>query len=269
MGESNNAAIPAAPIVLANPEAIFDEANSFFTQYKQAARQVRERRMAEAGLTMELLARSLKSSPWLEIAVLKQAELTEVRNERFAMDNYTLLQQRLVNSTYFQSNANKVRLFSVALQGAIRGGINRIRARRVRDALDRYFVRYHEYPESLAKLAILAYTDMENIHTADNRPFRYVPTGQQLTPFLSYKRYEGLEAPAPEPFLVSTPRIEGTTRASDEPLKYAALMRAGTQNESVRVVEDQTVGGLVVLTVAPKGVILCNDQRIIVLLPAD
>ncbi|MBM3860220.1 MAG: hypothetical protein FJ395_11290 [Verrucomicrobia bacterium] len=255
--------------MLPNPEAIFDEANRFFTQYKQAARQLQERRTPEAALTMDLLARSLKGSPWLEIAVLKQSELIELSNDRFAMDNYDLLLQRVQRAPYFQSRAEKATLFGVALQGASRNGVNRIRARRIRDALDRYFVRYHEYPESLAKLAILGYVEMENIQTADNKPFRYVPTGQQLSPFLSYKRYEGLETIAAEAFLVAAPRLEGTSRASDEPLKYAALMRMSGQREPVRIVEDQNVGGYVVLAIAPKGVVLCNDQRIIVLLPSD
>jgi hypothetical protein len=253
---------------LPNPDAVFDEANNFFTQYKQAARQLRERRTSEAALTMELLARSTKHSPWMEIAVLKQSELIEITNDRYAMDNYELLVQRVQKAPYFQSRADKATLFGVALQGAARNGINRIRARRLRDALDRYFVRYREYPESLAKLAILGYTEMENVHTADDKPFRYVPTGQQLTPFLSYKRYEGLETIGAEPFLLSSPRLEGTTRVSDEPLKYGALMRLPDQREEVRIVEDQNVGGFVVLAIAPKGVILCNDQRILVLLPA-
>jgi len=254
---------------LPNPEAIFDEANGFFTQYKQAARQLRERRTSEAALTMELLARSLKNSPWLEIALLKHSELIEISNDRYATDNYDLLLQRVQRAPYFQSRADKATLFGVALQGTARSGINRIRARRIRDALDRYFVRYHEYPESLAKLAILGYVEMENIHTADDKSFRYIPTGQQLSPFLSYKRYEGLETIGAEPFLVTSPRVEGTSRASDEPLKYAALMRLPGQREQVRIVEDQSVGGFVVLAIAPKGVILCNDQRILVLLPAD
>lgn len=258
-----------AVATLNNPEVIFEEANYFFTQYKQAARQLREKRNAEAMLTMNLLTRNLKSSPWLEIALLKQSELVEISNERFAMDNYALLSQRLQNSPYFQGQADKARIFGVALQGAVHNGINRIRSRRIRLALDRYFVRYHEYPESLAKLSILGYVEMENIQTATDKPFRYVPTGQQLTPFLSYKRYEGLETPAPEPFLVTSPRIESTSRASDEPLKYAAIMRLPGGREPVRIVEDQNVQGLVVMAVAPMGAILCNDQRILVLLLPD
>jgi len=258
-----------APSALANPEAIFEEANHFFTQYKQAAQQLRERRTSEAALTMELLVRSLKNSPWLEVAVLKQSELIELTNERFALDNYELLLRRVQTAPYFQSQAEKAVLFGVSLQGAARNGINRIRARRIREALDRYFLRYHEYPESLAKLAILGYIEMENIQTADQKPFRYVPTGQQLSPLLSYKRYEGLETVPAEPFLVGQPRLEGTSRASDEPLKYAALMRIGSQREPVRIVEDQNVGGYVVVAIAPKGVLLCNQQRILVLVPAD
>ena len=253
---------------LPNPDAIFDEANSFFARYKQAAAQWRERRNSEAALTMELLARNLKSSPWFEIALLKQSELIELSNDRYAMDNYELLAQRVQKAPYFQSRADKATLFGVALQGAARNGINRIRARRIREALDRYFLRYREYPESLAKLAILDYIGMENIHTADDKPFRYVPTGQQLSPFLSYKRYEGLETIGVEPFVVSNPRLEGTTRVSDEPLKYGAVMRLAGQREEVRIVEEQNVRGFVVLAIAPKGVILCNDQRILVLLPA-
>ncbi len=254
---------------LSNPEAVFEEANLFFTQYKQAARQLREKRTAEAVLTMSLLTRSLKSSPWLEIALLKQSEMIENTNDQFALDNYNLLLQRLQNSPYFQREGEKVRLFAVALQGAVHNGINRIRARRIRLALDRYFVRYHEYPESLAKLAILGYIEMENIQTADEKPFRYVPTGQQLSPFLSYKRYEGLETRPPEPFLVTSPRLESTSRASDEPLKYAAIMQLPGTRQPTRVLEDQSVQGLVVLTIAPTGVVLCNDQRILVLLLPD
>lgn len=253
---------------LPNPEAIFDEANRFFTQYKIAGEQWQQRRLSEAALTMELLARSLKNSPWLEIALLKESELIELSNERHALENYELLRQRVQKSPYFQDRSDKINLFATALQGAAANGINRIRARRVREALDRYFVRYREFPESLAKLAILGYVEMENIQMADGKPFRYVPTGQQLTPFLSYKRYEGLETPGTDPFLVSSPRLEGTSRASDEPLAYAALMRLPGQREAVRIVEDQNVAGFVVFAIAPKGVILCNAQRILVLLPS-
>jgi hypothetical protein len=254
---------------LPNPESVFNEANYFFTQHKQAVRQLREKRNPEAMLTLNLLARNLKSSPWLEIALLKQSELVEVSNETFAMDNYNLLLQRLQNSPYFQGTADKARLFTTSLQGAVHNGINRIRARRIRLGLDHYFVRYREYPESLAKLAILGYTEIENIHTMDQRPFRYVPTGQQLTPFLSYKRYEGLDAAPPEPFLVTTPRLESTSRASDEPLTYAATMKVPGQREPVRIVEDQNVSGFLVVSITPEGVILCNDRRILVLLLSD
>ena len=259
---------PAPP--LTRPEAIFDEANNFFTQYRQAARQLRDRREAEAVLTMNLLLNNLKRSPWMEIALLKQSELLESRNDQFATDNYNLLLQRLQNSPYFQGGDEKARLFSVALQGAVHNGINRIRARRLRVALDQYFVQHREYPESLAKLSVLGYTEMENVLTAgNNRPFRYVPTGQQFTPFLSYKRYEGLETLPPEPFLVPTPKLEGTSRTSDEPLKYAGIMLLPGHKEPVRVIEDQMIQDFIVLSVAPTGLILCNAQRILVLLTPD
>ncbi len=254
---------------LARPEAIFDEANNFFTQYRQAARQLRDKREAEAVLTMNLLLNKLKRSPWMEIALLKQSELLESRNEQFATDNYNLLLQRLQNSPYFQGGDEKARLFSIALQGAVHNGVNRIRARRLREALDRYFVQYHEYPESLAKLSVLGYTEMENVLTADNRPFRYIPTGQQFTPFLSYKRYEGLDTLPPEPFLLPTPKLEGTSRASDDPLKYAGIILLPGHKEPVRVIENQMIQDFIVLSVAPTGLILCNAQRILVLLTPD
>jgi len=253
---------------LPNPEAVFDEANAFFAQYKQAARQVREKHEPEAVLTLSLLLNSLKNSPWMEVALLKQSELSEIRNERFALDNYQLLLQRVQNSPYYQRRDEKAKLLGVALEGAVKNGINRIRARRLRVALDRYFGRYHEYPQSLAKLSILGYTDMENIHTVDEKPFRYIPTGQQMTPFLSYKRYEGLETLPTEPFLATTPKLEGTSRVSDEPVKYAALIRVARSGEVERIIENQTVHGFIVLAIAPTGVIICNDQRILVLLPS-
>ena len=263
---------PAATNTVAsppNPEAAYTESSYFFDQYKKAATQLREKHNPEAMLTLNLLTHNLKSSPWLEIALLKQSELVEVSNERFAMDNYTLLQERLKNSPYFQDQNEKVRLFTSSLQGAVNNGINRIHVHRLRSALDRYFVRYREYPENLAKLAILGYTDMENIHTVDERPFRYVPTGQQLTPFLSYKRYEGLDTVPPEPLLVASPRLESTSRASDEPLKYAAIIHVPGHKEPLRIIDNQNVSGFLVHSIAPTGVILCNDRRILVLILPD
>jgi hypothetical protein len=137
--------------------------------------------------------------------------------------------------------------------------------RRIRDALHRYFTRYAEYPESLAKLAILGYTDMENIHAVNNQLFRYVPQSPQMSPFISYKRFE-LEDIAPEAFVATTPKLEATSQISETPLRYTALIRMGDRREPARVVEDQTIQEYFVAAVAHDGVIVSTPTRILVLI---
>ncbi len=253
---------PATPAVPVNPEA-----DLFFKKYKQAAQFVQERSYQEAAIVMDVLSKSLTTSPWLEIALLRHCELNESRNDTVAMDDYTLLRQRLANAPYFQGDAEKARTFRAALQGAVDSGIDRIRVQRVRDALTQYHTRYAEYPESLAKLAILSYIDMENIHNANNQLFQYVATGQTLsTSHITYQMYEILDRiKPPEPFLVSSPSIMGTSLISDNPPKYAALVRAPGQADPLRVTEDQTIQNYFIAAIASGGVILCNYNRILVL----
>jgi hypothetical protein len=237
----------------------------FFVKYREAVALQQARKTQQAGLELELLSRQLSSSPWLEVALLKGAELAEASNEKAALEMHELLRQRLEKAPYFQGDADRAQLLRAALGGAVKAGINRVRAARVRAALERYRLRYQEYPESLAKLAVLDYTTGENILDADLQPLRYIPGGMKLTPFISYKRYSGLEYSPPEPLLVAVPRVDNTTRVSDEPLRYAALIHVANK-EPARVVENQLLHGFLVVAVAERGVIVCNHNRVLVLL---
>ncbi|MCG3149545.1 MAG: hypothetical protein PCFJNLEI_03009 [Verrucomicrobiae bacterium] len=244
--------------------ASFDAA-AFFAKYKEAVALLTKKKNEEAGITIDLLARNLRTSPWLEIAMMKHAQLVEQSNDRVAEEDYTLLRERLANSPYFEGEGDKVKLFGVALQGAVDAGLNRLRLRRVRDALSRYFGRYAEYPESLAKLAILGYTDMENIRSVNNQLFRYTPQSPKMDPFVSYKSFD-LEKVDQEPFIaVNAPILEATSQISEKPLKYAAVIRTSNKGDSVRIVEDQTIDGYFVAAIAHDGVILSTPTRIIVL----
>ena len=214
--------------------------------------------------TMDLLSHTLSASPWLDIALLKHAQLNERLNDRAAEDNYQLLRHRIANAPYFQSNAERARLFGVVLNNTVDNGINRIRLRRVRDAVNRYYSRYAEYPESLAKLAILGYTDMDNIHNVNNHMFRYLPQEPHVHPFISYRRFD-LESIDPEPFTVNSPTLVGTSQVSEHPLKYSALIRLSGQDEPARVVENQTILGFFVVAVVHDGAIFSMPHRIIVL----
>lgn len=251
--------VPPAEPTVSDPDV-------FFSQYREATRLARENHPLEASIVLDTLAQKLSASPWLEIALLKHAELAELRSEQTALDAYQLLRQRLQNAPYFQGNAERAQMFRAAIGGAVANGINRIRARRVRNALQRYFVRYQEYPESLTKLAILGYIEIENIHAADDKQFRYVPTGQQLTPFISYKRYEGLETAPAEPLTVATPRVDATTLVNEQPPKYAALLIVPGRVDAMRVVENQTLQDYLIAAIAQGGAIVCNPQRVLVLL---
>ena len=256
--QTNEVAAPPPP---APPQS---DPDRFFDRYKLAVRLVKQNAYQEAAVAMDLLWRNLGSSPWLEIALLKHAELTESRNDQVAFDDYRLLEKRLLNAPYYQGDAEKARLFRASLQGAVQRGVDRIRIRRVVDALDRYHTRYFQYPESLAKLSIFNYVEFEDIHNSGGRMIRYTPTGQQFTPSISYQRYE-IEAIPPEPFYVTTPRLDGTSQESGQPLTYVALIRVPGRMDAQRVKENQTLEGYFVAAVAAGGVVVCTPERVLVL----
>ena len=254
----------AATAVAADDAASADAAN-FFSKYKEAVALLGKNKTQEAGITIDLLARNLRTSPWLEMAMLKHAQLVEQTNDQVAEEDYTLLRQRLENSPYFEGTGDKVKLFGTVLQGAVDTGINRLRLRRVRDALSRYHSRYAEYPESLAKLAILGYTAMENIRSVNNQLFRYAPQTPKMNPFVSFKSFD-LEKVDQDPFLpVNPPKLEATSQLSEKPLKYSALIRLSNKTDPARIVENQTIEGYFVAAVAHDGAIVSTPNRIIVL----
>ncbi|MEI6084396.1 MAG: hypothetical protein WCS70_08860 [Verrucomicrobiota bacterium] len=241
------------------------DAANFFAKYREAVTLLGKRKAQEAGITIDLLARNLRTSPWLEIAMMKHAQLVEQTNDQVAEEDYTLLRQRLENSPYFAGTGNKVKLFGTALQGAVDTGLNRIRLRRVRDALNRYHSRYAEYPESLAKLAILGYTDMENIRSINNQLFRYSPQQPKMNPFVSFKSFD-LESVEQDPFVaVNPPKLEATSQLSEKPLKYTALIRVSKNTDPARIVENQTIEGYFVAAIAHDGVIVSTPNKIMIL----
>jgi hypothetical protein len=247
-----------APALLSDPEL-------FFAKYREAVTQFNAKRPQEAGILLDGLVKQLRTSPWLDVALLKHAELIERSDPKTAMEDYSLLQRRLQNVPYYQGKSERALLFGEAIGGAVNAGINRIRAARIREALDKYFARHAEYPESLTKLAILSYIEVEDIHDAAGNLFRYVPTGMQLAPFISYKRYEGLTFSPPEPLVVAAPRVEGIS-ALEEPGKHTALANVPGRLDAARVVENQTLDGYLILAIGRDGVLVCNRQRVLVLL---
>ena len=256
------------PVVMqaqTNPvPAAQSDGDRIFDAYAKSVQLLRSGHSQEAAIALDVASKQLSTSPWMEIALLKNSELVEARTEQVALENYTLLTQRLANAPYFESNAEHANVFRAALQGAINAGINRIRLRRMRDALARYYTRYREYPESLMKLSILGYTDLENVQTAEGRRFRYLPTGQRLTPFISYQNYE-LEPLAQETFFAIGPKLEGTSMTGDNPPKYEGLGHIPGRSDPLRVGENQTLQGYFVAAVGAHGAILCNNNRILIL----
>ena len=253
----------SAPGTNSLAEIASTDAGRFFEKYREATRLVAQGQIQNAAITLDLLSHSLRVSPWLDIALLKHAQLNERTNDRAAEENYALLRQRLINAPYFQSNVERAQLFGVALRNTVDSGIDRIRLHRLRAAINRYHSRYAEYPESLAKLAILGYTDMENIHNVNNHLFRYLPQEPRMNPFITYRRFE-LESIDSEPFTVDRPVLVGTSQTSEKPLRYSALVRVPGELEPARVVENQTIQGFFVVAVAHDGAIFSAPNRIIV-----
>jgi hypothetical protein len=236
----------------------------FFSQYAKASDLVRQGARQEASVIMDLTWRNLTTSPWFEIALLKHAELNETSNSQVAREDYDVLRKRVENAPYFQGNAERAAVFRTALLGAVGRGVDRLHIQTVRDGLSRYQARYHQYPESLVKLAIFNYVDMGDIYDSENRLFHYTPTGMQFTPTISYQRYDLASLP-PEPFAVTSPKINGTTRVDDKSGKYAAVILVPERIDWQSVVEGQTLGGYFVASVDRGGAIVCTTDRILVL----
>ena len=229
---------------------------------------MRQNGRREASVIMDLLWRNLGGSPWIEIALLKHGELNEISNAQVALEDYDVLRKRIENAPYFQGTADRAAVFRAALLGSAMRGTDRIRIQRIRDALGVYNTRNHQYPESLAKLAIFNYIDMEDIHNSEGRLFHYTPTGQQFTPAISYHTYV-IEPLAPEPFFVASPKLEGTTQLDDHTKKYAALIRVPGRMDPHRVFEDQTLEGYFVAVVAGGGAIVCTPEHVLVLVAPE
>jgi hypothetical protein len=259
--DTNPPAIATPPVTLAPP---ITDADRFFTQYAKAVQLVRQNGHQGASIIMDLLWRNLGTSPWFEIALLKHGELNEMSNPRVAAEDYDLLRKRLENSPYFQGAAPHAAVFRAALLGTVLRGIDRIRLLRVRDALDRYHLRYQQYPESLVKMSIFNDIDLEDIYNSEGRFFHYTPTGQQFRPTITYQRYD-LETLPPEPFFVTSPKVDGTTRMDDKSNKFAALIRVPGRMDPQRVVEDQTLDGYLIAAIAAGGAVVCTSDRVLVL----
>ncbi len=244
---------------------VMTEADRFFDEYARAAALMDNNARQQAAVVMDQLYRSLSTTPWLEIALLKHAELSETLHPTIALEEYDLLQKRLANAPYFQTSRQRSQLFGTALQSAADRGISRIRLQRVRDGLGRYFARYMQYPETLAKLAIFNYVDDRDILDPNNRPFRYLPTGMQLRPTITYLRYE-LESIPAEPFFVTSPKIIGTSQVGEgENAKYVCLVRVPSKPEPVRVTEEQTLEGYYIAAIGARGAVLTGGNRVLVL----
>ena len=120
--------LPANPVT----DAAGADAYRFFEKYREAIFLVSRGQFQSAAITMDLLSHTLRVSPWLDIALLKHAQLNEHLNDRAAEDDYQLLRQRIANAPYFHSSAERARLFGVALNNTVENGINRVRLRRIR-----------------------------------------------------------------------------------------------------------------------------------------
>jgi len=253
---------PPPPAPALTPAA---ESDLFFERFKIAEQLAQRGEMQQAAFAMDLLAQTLTTSPWLEIAMFKHTQLVESQNPQTAIEEYSRLHRRVDNSPYYQGTKERAAVFAVALRGAIQRGVGRVRLYQVRDGLGRYFVRYHQYPESLARLAIFGYVELETIRDYTGRPFRYIPTGQRFSPpAISYGSYD-LEPVAGEPFSVNTPRLEGTSLLSDNPPTYAALVRAPGRAEPLRIQENQTVDGVFMAAIAARGAVGCSQERLLIL----
>ncbi|MCX7915098.1 MAG: hypothetical protein N3A53_02185 [Verrucomicrobiae bacterium] len=250
------AGVPEAPPIT--------EADRFFNEFARAAEFLARGSRQQAWLVMDQLRRRLQTSPWMELALLKACELAETQNEAVAMEGYQLLRSRVTHAPWFQASRERTTLFAVAIHGAVDRGIARIRLARIRDGLGRYFARYGQYPESLAKLAIFNYVAPEDIQDANGRPFRYLPTGMQMRPTITYLRYEIESLPA-EVFVPTAPKLEGITRIQEDPPRYAALIRVPGRAEPARVVEEQTTHGYYAAAITARGAVFVGGGRVLTL----
>ena len=245
----------------------FNESDVFFGAYAKAAQAIQRRKEQAALGYMDEATKRLATSPWLEIALLKRAELNENFNLASAMDDYDALRLRVERSQYFQSSAEQARVLQQALEGAIARGITRVRISRIRGALETYFALNLSYPESLAKLSILGYVGTDDIRDAHGKPIAYFTRQQhfpQFVPQANYSEFQ-LQTAEREPFYVKSPKLDGTSLATEGPHRYVGLLRVTNRTDPVRIQENQTLEGYIVAIIGARGAIVCTDKRVLVL----
>jgi hypothetical protein len=256
-GSAQNA--PAPQAVPAQP--LFTDADNFFIEYQRAADLVHQRALSEAMLVMQALGQRLTTSPWLEIALLKHHELQEDRDPARALEGHQLVLSRLATAAYYQ--AGSTGLIRQALRGAAERGVRRVRLKRLDGALGKYFARFHKYPEALTILATHLLVEPDDLVGSNNRMFRYQPNPP--TParhnFMSYD----LERVPREPFAVAAPRLQSTTKISDAPRQYAALIQTHPRKDPEPINEGQTLEGYFVAAVTARGAVVCTHDRVLIL----
>ncbi len=243
------------------PRPTLTDADNFFIEYQRAADFVRRHALAEASLVMEALRQRLTTSPWLELTLLKRSELLEARTPAQAMEGYQLVLNRLLAEAYYQTD--ETGLLRQAIQGETERGVRRMRLKRLDAALGRYFVRFQKYPENLAMLVTHQMLDPVDLVDARQQQFLYTPKSQALGQH-SFMGYD-LERVPSEPFSVSSPRIPSTTKISDDPPRYAALLQPSTHKDPEQILEGQALGGYHVAAVGARGVIVCTHNRVLIL----
>jgi hypothetical protein len=242
--------------------ALPTDCDQFFGAYARVAASLQAQDTPRIVVHFAELVAQTPTSPWREIAQLKQAEYFVSRNDfKTAEPLLQNIQERTERELFFQSKDLRTSLLRTALFQAAENGLKAVRLSHIRLALGEFFAKNGHYPESLPRLVVENYIENDRIRDAKGRVYLYIPTSGPLGRPLRYNSYT-LENAFAEPPLPQWPKLDSITAAD---VGYVAVLRASARSRPLSVREGDDVGNFHVVRICRSGVVLTTPTRVIAL----
>ncbi len=228
------------------------ETRIFFAEFAAAAAKAKAKDARGAMQSLDAIGTKVTSSPLAEVILFKKAQLAESVDAdlgRVVWRNTLDRAERLSTSGALKS----------ALAEGAKQGLRRIALADVRAALEKYYLKRVEYPESLQALVDKKFIAADKIRDSSGQPLPYKAMPNPATPKIPRQKYS-LDVVAEKPFAVEEIAISGTTGTGEG---MSAILR--TVRESRGVKAGEAFGGFTVALVREAGVILCDKDNVLVI----
>ena len=169
------------------------DAKIFFADYPAVAAKAKAGNARDAMVEMDSTIAKISASPWKEIALFKKSQLAESVDAGIARIGYQTVQDRLKNNA-----VSSPTLLSTLTEGS-RRALRRLQLADVTAALEMYYKKRVEYPETLQVLADKKLLPSAKLRDDAGQPISYKVMTNPAAPKIPRQRYS-LDVPPVKPF---------------------------------------------------------------------